>query len=595
MITEWLTQLQTNDKLRLEANNPQEAVDTFLNVYNKLNDPQVITRLLWENSWDSSDEIRTMHQDFIADINQIIRDWVITYSEQLRLNSINEILSMLEWWNKIGILEHIAPWEESEIKSLRLLVYSRDILDRLWDDPWIQNLKMLLWMIESVWSSNISDQDLAEINALITEIFDEWIDRTDLVNLQRLQTMLLVQYNLERNREFEAFTLQWENVNLSESWRVWSNEQENRNTQELLDDLAYLDSEYGNTFNEIAPTLWKFLDSIAIEVKRWREEWEWNSLWWSLRILFSKVQDMKNSFDAIDFSDPVWSRDAISDFLYSINNFNKSEWVLALINTLRFAAPKLLNLLFIWVKEIKNYYIKSTWKEDEHWVFIQMMHNFRDSIWEDEYTFDWLRECAVMWAELTDNTITESLSVFNWASDALLDFIWASLNVVFLPDQVIWNLSEFVWNLEFSEILDWLLKSDSGEAIKLSSENINRLIYLVTYLITFLVIPIKIPQLNILWKMLPEIAKLLWKPVWYVREIISSWVQRIQATWTYQRVATKLTRSSTEITERAMWWWIIAWIWAKAFDLGNKWIWLGIGTWNAIDWKNALEQSISWI
>ncbi|MCP4524031.1 MAG: hypothetical protein GY828_07485, partial [Candidatus Gracilibacteria bacterium] len=399
---------------------------------------------------DNKVEISEMYNDFLSDINQIIQDGVIDSIEAQRLSSIQKILDASAF-SVFGIegdkFNEIADEDIADIKSIKQLVYSREILDQIGGENnfAIEDLKEILGLIENVGSSNIDDQDLVEINQLITDIFDEGIDKSDIQRLQKLQMMLLFTYNVEQNQKFENFSLDENDVKLDKLDEV-------NETKDLLNLLAELDNEYGDMTNEIAPTIGNFLDSIAVEVKDGLIEGDWNTLGASLRLVLKQFGELKQSFDEIDFSDPIGSRDKILDFQMKIMGFDKFLLAGNTLNLLRHIIPRSIGLLFTGIKEIKNYYIQSTGPETEHGVLVQKVHMYRDEIKDGNYAFDWLKKGASIGAESVDNSMLDTLSVVNGGSDAVLDFSGVLLNTLFLPEKTVSKISDAVSGIDIGDI-----------------------------------------------------------------------------------------------------------------------------------------------
>lgn len=532
----------------------------------ELNDAKKLQELIWDlnNNLDAivdfndenpnsnnKVEISEMYNDFLSDINQIIQDGVIDSIEAQRLQSIQNILdasAFSVFWIEWDKFNEIADEDIADIKSIKQLVYSRNTLDKIsWEgNVVIEDLKTILGLIENVWSSNIDDQDLIEINQLITDIFDEGIDKSDIQRLQKLQMMLLFTYNVEQNQKFENFSLDKNDIKPDKLGEV-------NETRDLLNILAELDNEYGDMTNEMAPTIWNFLDSIAVEVKDGLIEWDWNTLWASLRLVLKQFWDLKQSFDNIDFSDPMWSSDQILDFQMKIMWFDKFLLTWNTLNLLRHIIPRSIWLLFTWIKEIKNYYIQSTWPETQHGVLVQSMHMYRDEIKDGDYAFDWLKEWASVWAESVDNSIVDLLSVFNWWSDAVLDFSGVLLNTLFLPEKTVEKISDTISGIDFWDISNWLenLIPDT-----IDQELVSKCIYMISYISMYICATTVVPWLwwanNHITKLLNDFSRIVGKPIKDITNIVEKWLSKVTQTEKFQ----KLNK--------------LVWEWTKVNDISKK-------------------------
>jgi hypothetical protein len=510
-----------------------------------------------------------LYKDFISDTNEIVKDWMIDSIELARLESINKLINLSTFsvfWIDWEEFHEIADKDIDSIKSIKQLVYSREILDRIWweNNFSISDLKLILWLIENVWTSNIDEKDLGEINQLVTDIFDEWIDRSDIGRLQKLQVMLLVTYNVEQNQKYENFSLDEEKVE-------WDNIEDIKETKYILNLLADLDNEYWDLMNEIAPTIWNFLDSVAIEVKDWLIDWDWNSLWASLRLVMKQFWDFKESFDKIDFSDPIWSRNEILQFQAKLMWVDKYLFIWNSLNLLRHMLPESLWLFFTWIKEIKNYYIKSTWSETEHWVFVQEMHMYRDEIKSKDYTNesiqkstytpkflkDWdkevskkIKEIASIWADSVDKSMINSLSIVNWWSDAILDLSGVLLSTILLPEKTI----EKIGNIDSWEIVDWL-KNIIPDNIdeKLISELLYLASYIAMYITASSIVPWLIWWTKIVNNLLSKFSSLVWKPIWELNTVINKWLSKITKTNEFQKLS-KIVWKSDKINNATKNW-----------------------------------------
>ena len=304
--------------------------------------------------------------------------------------------------------------------------------------------------------------------------------------------------------------------------------------------MFYNLDESWDSFNEMSPTLWNFMDSLAVEIKDWLKWKEINTLWNSLRVVLDRILSIQKSFDKIDYNDPK----SIIKFSNDLIWLNKDPIILNALNSLRFIIPRTTNLIFIWVKEIKNYYLKSTWPETEHWVFVQKMHMLRDEVKNWDYSFDWLKKVAWSWADIADNTIIGWLSVINWWTDAVLDFSWTLLNTLFLPEKTILKITGFASNLwsNLNIFSDYI--SD-----KLNQEKISKALYISTYITTYLTATTLIPWLwwanNKVNNMLESLAKIIWKPVSQLTKIIDKWLNKIKQSENFKKIDKSISVNQT--------------------------------------------------
>lgn len=533
------------DQIKLQEikdNNDKETVKELLNVIDFIDSELVSLNTYQVENWEGDESKKILweiYSDFKKDVNEIMSDWIIWDVEKLRLDSINNIIDwiidssvVLSTLNN-EFLSNVETWEIlywknidlPKFKSIKQLVYSRDVLDNISDDKeWINWLKIILSLIEDVWTSNIKDSDLKEVNTLIEEIFEDWLEVSDIVKLNKLQSLLLLTYNTEQNQKYENFS-----IGKGEARNV--NEDNIKDTQEILDFLARLDSEYMDKFNEKCPTLWNFLDSVSVEVKKWLIDWDFNTLGWSIKQIIESFSSIERSFD------DLLENPSMEKFL-SFNDrlkFNFSVWLLSISNSLRHIIPESLNLIFISAKEFKNYYIKSTWAETGHWVFLQMMHEMRDDVKYAEYSWEWLWNIASEWAEIADNTVVDSLSVFNWWSDAVLDFSWTILNTLFLPEKTFDKIYDFCWNISWN--MD--LFEDFISSGNISQEKISKSLYIASYLTTYISATFLIPWLALandkVWKLVEKFAELLWRPISQVSKIIDKAVSSVKKSDDFQK------------------------------------------------------------
>lgn len=567
-----LQKLSEQDLSDIQDISDWKAVEELKNVICNLDNDAVRLALTLDERGEADynhKEMSELYKDFISDTNEIVKDWMIDSIELARLESINKLINLSTFsvfWIDWEEFHEIADKDIDSIKSIKQLVYSREILDRIWweNNFSISDLKLILWLIENVWTSNIDEKDLGEINQLVTDIFDEWIDRSDIGRLQKLQVMLLVTYNVEQNQKYENFSLDEEKVE-------WDNIEDIKETKYILNLLADLDNEYWDLMNEIAPTIWNFLDSVAIEVKDWLIDWDWNSLWASLRLVMKQFWDFKESFDKIDFSDPIWSRNEILQFQAKLMWVDKYLFIWNSLNLLRHMLPESLWLFFTWIKEIKNYYIKSTWSETEHWVFVQEMHMYRDEIKSKDYTNesiqkstytpkflkDWdkevskkIKEIASIWADSVDKSMINSLSIVNWWSDAILDLSGVLLSTILLPEKTI----EKIGNIDSWEIVDWL-KNIIPDNIdeKLISELLYLASYIAMYITASSIVPWLIWWTKIVNNLLSKFSSLVWKPIWELNTVINKWLSKITKTNEFQKLS-KIVWKSDKINNATKNW-----------------------------------------
>ena len=526
-----IIKLTEEQKQELEDKNQQEDLEQLYKIIDTINSDIWLKESLAKNNWDEFQIIQfEMYKDFINDVNEIVKDWVLNKVEKWRLDSIDTIIERIKWTNEFTFeiwnlfLKGLTDNDKEKIsdlnwiKSIKSLVYSREILDKLpWDKEYIWGLKIILWLIENVWSSNIKESELKKINILIEEIFWNWLEESDIINLHTLQTLLLMSYNSEQNQKYENFSIsqeEKENNNLSEK--------DIDNTQDILD-IFYSFDESWDSMNEISPTLWNFMDSIAVEIKEWLKWEEWNTLWASLRVIIDRFFSIKKDFNKIDFKDPY----SIINFSKSLIWFNKDPFMLNLFNSIRFIIPRTLNLIFIWIKEIKNYYLKSTWPETWHWVLIQEIHKMRDNVKWWDYSFDWLKETASLWADVVDNTLVEWLSIINWWTDAVLDFSWTILNTLLLPEKTLEKITDFAWNAwEQLDLFSEFIHED------LDQEKKAQVLYISSYIVTYLSCAVSIPWT--VWlndkvsKLFNILSSITWKPVAGLIKIAKKWADKIK-------------------------------------------------------------------
>ena len=526
-----IIKLTEEQKQELEDKNQQEDLEQLHKIIDTINSDIWLKESLAKNNWDEFQIIQLeMYKDFINDVNEIVKDWVLNKVEKWRLDSIDTIIERIKWTNEFTFeiwnlfLKGLTDNDKEKIsdlnwiKSIKSLVYSREILDKLpWDKEYIWGLKIILWLIENVWSSNIKESELKKINILIEEIFWNWLEESDIINLHTLQTLLLMSYNSEQNQKYENFSIsqeEKENNNLSEK--------DIDNTQDILD-IFYSFDESWDSMNEISPTLWNFMDSIAVEIKEWLKWEEWNTLWASLRVIIDRLLSIKKDFNKIDFKDP----DSIINFSKSLIWFNKDPFMLNLFNSIRFIIPRTLNLIFIWIKEIKNYYLKSTWPETWHWVLIQEIHKMRDNVKWWDYSFDWLKETASLWADVVDNTLVEWLSIINWWTDAVLDFSWTILNTLLLPEKTLEKITDFAWDAwEQLDLFSEFIHED------LDQEKKAQVLYISSYIVTYLSCAVSIPWT--VWlndkvsKLFNTLSSITWKPVAGLIKIAKKWADKIK-------------------------------------------------------------------
>ena len=420
---------------------------------------------------------------FEKDIKQILEDWILSEMEIDRVNKLNQTIDLLLNC-EITDINDIQDEDIDNIYSLRRLIHSRDILDNFWDSQWIQNLKIILGLIEWIWSSNIKENKLEEINILIKSIFDKWIDKSDIVKLEELQNLLLISYDLRNSQIFNTFSL-------DEEEKVWVDQSEIRSTTELLGIIYDFDKNYGDFFNEKAPSLWLFLDWIATEIKNWLNKWEWNTIWAWLQIFFTSLEK---------FSE--WEYNSLEQIEAAFNKL-----FLNWLNIARHSTAKVINLIFTWIKELKNYYLKSTWNETEHWVYIQQLHETTDNL-----DSPWIPDFVATWVDIT---LTSSMSSINWVSDALLDYMWFVVNILITPDTSLEKIKNFLWDIDTSKIIDQLLNSSWKE---FSTEILNKINYLVSYIASYITLW-SLTWSWVIWTLnntvkewLKWLSNILWKP-----------------------------------------------------------------------------------
>ena len=254
---------------------------------------------------------------------------------------------------------------------------------------------------------------------------------------------------------------------------------------------------------------------MAKEIKGWLTENEFNSIWAWLQTIFSAINELNNlDVNSIDF---IWKINRVA-----------SKIILNWLNIARHSISKIFNLAFTWIKEFKNYYLKSTWEESEHWVYIQQMHSKRDDYKDSTFISE---ETAWM----IDWWLTSSMTMINWWSDALLDYLWFVINIVVTPENTINKITKFSQelfeNINISEITESIL----GWKIKnLTPEILNKMNYIVSYIVTYIT----------LWS-------LTWtSAIWTLNKTVTNWLSFIsKISWKSQKALFKLL----QLTDKVSW------------------------------------------
>ena len=474
---------------------PEEKLMWENSVWEEVNFSKEMNILLkWIESQLSKIDDKILGSRFKNDVKQILEDWLLTQVELDRVTNYKRTINLI-LNSKITDINEIADDDIENITSLKRLIHSRDILDDFWNDKWIWNLKVILTSIEWIWSSNIDENKLEEINELIESIFENWIDKTDIENLEKLQEVLLISYDLRQSKILDSYSL-------SKIDKKWEDKNEIISTTNLLWKIYNLDKKYWDVFNEKTPSLWLFLDSIAKEIKDWIIENDFNNIWAGLQTIFNSLNELMEKIDnPINLS-----------FLEIQNIIN----IICLnsLNLARHSVPKIINLALTWIKEFKNYYLKSTWNENEHWVWIQKLHSKRKDVIESKF----IPKSLATWI---DNLTTFSLSQTNWASDALIDYVWFIINILVTPEKIamkiVDSVADFVSEIQTNDYVKKIIdKLSDSKTYDLTPEILSKLNYTVAYLLVSI------------W-----LSTLTWTSlVWWLNSSVNKWLEFISSlTW----------------------------------------------------------------
>lgn len=438
-------------------------------------------------------DLTELYNWFQQEVISYWNDVFLDNNELWRMNAINNQLNVIlnednfekwwkEWWNE---------WLE-EFKSVSDLVKSREVLKWI---EWAENLYSLLNMIDTLWEENISDT--AILDKYVSDIFwDKKIDSSDVANLKILNKRLLFVY--------DASTLR--NKNESDG-SLENKESKSMSARDIIDLVEWAKGMIPDWLDKRAPAFWEFFDNISKQVRDsvTDDSLMINNLWWALSWIVEWFKELTDTSLTVDnVMEKAWSL--------------MSTWF-NLINWVRHLIPSALQTLCKWIKQLKDYYIKTSWSNEEHWVIVQ---------WIDEVTENMKGKwyCPDKLADKVSGEIKTTLALANGVTDAVLDFIGWAADVVLTPEVAVSNFKGMVWDISMEPIMKMLWEpKDMSMFIKLTQ--------FIAYLGTMIGLWMStwINMLNKVQEFAGKIVKMFWKPA----EMIGNLIKNIS--WSVKKVA----------------------------------------------------------